>query len=153
LIATSDVIAFVSTTDLPRARAFYEAVLGLPVVDENPYACVCNAHGTMLRITAVAEVAHPGYTVLGWRVTDIGETVADLESRGSSSLATTAWSRTPTACGPLRTAIASPGSPTPTGTFCLSPSSTDPLPSRTAPSAVELVETTASRLRARGCGG
>ena len=82
MIATSDVIAFVSTTDLPRARAFYEAVLGLPVVDENPYACVCNAHGTMLRITAVAEVAHPGYTVLGWRVTGISETVARLESLG-----------------------------------------------------------------------
>jgi catechol 2,3-dioxygenase-like lactoylglutathione lyase family enzyme len=82
VLAASDVIAFVSTTDLPRARAFYEAVLRLPVVDENAYACVFDAHGTMLRVTAVAEVAHPGYTVLGWRVTDIGETVARLESRG-----------------------------------------------------------------------
>ena len=36
----------------------------------------------MLRITAVAEVAHPGYTVLGWRVTDIRDTVASLESLG-----------------------------------------------------------------------
>ena len=82
MLATSDVIAFASTTDLARARTFYEAVLGLPVVDENAYACVFNAHGTMLRITAVAEVAHPGYTVLGWRVTGISETVARLESRG-----------------------------------------------------------------------
>ena len=82
MLATSDVIAFVSTTDLSRARAFYETVLGLAAVEENPYACVCNAHGTMLRITAMAEVAHPGYTVLGWRVTDIGETVAQLGSRG-----------------------------------------------------------------------
>ena len=82
MLATSDVIAFASTTDLARARTFYEAALGLPVVDENAYACVFNAHGTMLRITAVAEVAHPGYTVLGWRVTGISETVARLESRG-----------------------------------------------------------------------
>jgi len=82
VLATSDVIAFASTTDLARARTFYEAALGLPVVDENAYACVFNAHGTMLRITAVAEVAHPGYTVLGWRVTGISETVARLESRG-----------------------------------------------------------------------
>jgi catechol 2,3-dioxygenase-like lactoylglutathione lyase family enzyme len=82
VLATSDVIAFASTTDLARARTFYEAALGLPVVDENAYACVFNAHGTMLRITAVAEVAHPGYTVLGWRVTGISETVAQLESRG-----------------------------------------------------------------------
>ena len=82
MLATSDVIAFASTTDLARARTFYETVLGLPVVDENAYACVFNAHGTMLRITSVAEVAHPGYTVLGCRVTGISETVAGLESRG-----------------------------------------------------------------------
>jgi catechol 2,3-dioxygenase-like lactoylglutathione lyase family enzyme len=82
VLATSDVIAFASTTDLARARSFYEAILGLPVVDENAYACAFDAHGTMLRVTAVAEVANPGYTVLGWRVTDIGETVARLESLG-----------------------------------------------------------------------
>ena len=82
MLATSDVIAFASTTDLARARAFYETALGLPVVDENAYACVLNAHGTMLRITAVAEVAHPGYTVLGWRVSDISATVTGLESHG-----------------------------------------------------------------------
>lgn len=82
MLATSDVIAFASATDLARARSFYEDTLGLPIVDENEYACVFDAHGTMLRITAVAEVATPGYTVLGWRVTDISETVARLESLG-----------------------------------------------------------------------
>lgn len=82
VLATSDVIAFAPTTDLARARSFYGATLGLPIVDENAYACVFDAHGTMLRVTAVAEVAHPGYTVLGWRVTDIGDAVARLESLG-----------------------------------------------------------------------
>jgi catechol 2,3-dioxygenase-like lactoylglutathione lyase family enzyme len=82
VLASSDVIAFASTTDLARARRFYEASLGLAVVDENPYACVFDAHGTMLRVTAVAQVAHPGYTVLGWRVADIGATVARLASVG-----------------------------------------------------------------------
>ena len=80
MLATSDVIAFAPTTDLARARSFYEAALGLSVVDENAYACVFDAHGTMLRITAVAEVAHPGYTVLGWRVTDISEAVSPARS-------------------------------------------------------------------------
>jgi catechol 2,3-dioxygenase-like lactoylglutathione lyase family enzyme len=82
VLTTNDVIAFASTADLATARAFYEDVLGLPLVEQNSYACVLNAHGTMLRITAVAEVAHPGYTVLGWRVDDISESVAQLESRG-----------------------------------------------------------------------
>ena len=82
VLATSELIAFASTTDLARARTFYEDTLGLLVVDENDYACVFNAHGTMLRVTAVAEVAHPGYTVLGWRVSAIRETVGHLESSG-----------------------------------------------------------------------
>lgn len=82
MLTTSDVIAFSSTTDLARARRFYEGVLGLRVVDENAFACVFDANGTMLRVTAVAQVAQPGYTVLGWSVTDISDTVTELEARG-----------------------------------------------------------------------
>lgn len=82
MLTTSDLIAFASTTDLARARTFYVDVLGLRLVEQNAYACVLDADGTMLRITAVAEVAHPGYTVLGWRVADISESVAELEIRG-----------------------------------------------------------------------
>jgi catechol 2,3-dioxygenase-like lactoylglutathione lyase family enzyme len=82
VLAASDVIAFVPTTDLASARSFYETTLGLPVVAEDAYACVFDTSGTMLRLTVVGEVAHPGYTVLGWRVTNIRETVAGLETRG-----------------------------------------------------------------------
>jgi catechol 2,3-dioxygenase-like lactoylglutathione lyase family enzyme len=82
VLTTSDVIAFAPTTDLARARTFYEDVLGLRPIDQNAYACVLDANGTMLRITAVAEVAHPGYTVLGWRVADVMHSIAHLESRG-----------------------------------------------------------------------
>ena len=82
MLTTSDLIAFASTTDLARAQRFYEDVLGLRLVEQNAYACVFDANGTMLRITAVAEVARPGYTVLGWRVADIRQSVAQLESRG-----------------------------------------------------------------------
>ena len=41
-----------------------------------------DANGTMLRVTAVSEVPHARHTVLGWRVTDIAETVARLEAAG-----------------------------------------------------------------------
>ena len=82
MLMTSDVIAFASTTDLVRARSFYENALGLRLVEENEYACVFDCHGTMLRVTLVPEVAHPGYTVLGWRVNAIREAVAELKSAG-----------------------------------------------------------------------
>jgi catechol 2,3-dioxygenase-like lactoylglutathione lyase family enzyme len=82
MLRSSDVVAFVSATDLGRGREFYEGTLGLPVIEQNAYACVLDANGTMLRLTAAPKVATPGYTVLGWKVTDIGSTVRGLAARG-----------------------------------------------------------------------
>lgn len=75
-------IAFVPTTDLARARAFYAEALGLPVTDESPYACVFDANGTMLRLTPVRKLSKVRYTVLGWGVVDIAATVAALTAAG-----------------------------------------------------------------------
>jgi catechol 2,3-dioxygenase-like lactoylglutathione lyase family enzyme len=82
MLESSDVIAFAAATDLDRARAFYQRTLGLTVTEQNDFACVLDAHGTMLRVTAVPKMSPAGYTVLGWRVTDITATVRDLAARG-----------------------------------------------------------------------
>ncbi len=82
MLESSHVVAFAAATDLHRARVFYEQVLGLPVVDHNDFACVLDANGTMLRVTAVPEVCQAGYTVLGWRVTDVVAAVRGLTARG-----------------------------------------------------------------------
>jgi catechol 2,3-dioxygenase-like lactoylglutathione lyase family enzyme len=82
MLESSDVVAFAAATDLPRARAFYEQKLGLPVIEQNDFACVFDANGTMLRVTAVPEVMQASYTVLGWRVTDIEATVRGLTAKG-----------------------------------------------------------------------
>jgi predicted enzyme related to lactoylglutathione lyase len=73
MLGTSQIVAFAAATDLDRARSFYQGTLGLPLIEQNQFACVFDAHGTMLRVTAVPKVAHPGYTVLGWRVDDIAQ--------------------------------------------------------------------------------
>lgn len=82
MLESSDVVAFAATTDLHRARAFYEQALGLPMIEQNSFACVFDANGTMLRVTAVPEISHAEYTVLGWRVTDIDATVRGLAAKG-----------------------------------------------------------------------
>jgi len=82
MLQSSDVVAFVAATDLHQARLFYEQILGLPVVEHNDFACVLDANGTMLRVTAVPEVARAGYTVLGWRVTEIVTAVQTLTAKG-----------------------------------------------------------------------
>ena len=82
MINSSDLVAFVGATDLPRAGRFYGDVIGLTLVEENPFACVFDAHGTALRVTAVERVAEAPYTVLGWEVADIVPVMADLSDRG-----------------------------------------------------------------------
>lgn len=82
MLESSPIIAFVPATDLARARGFYEHTLGLRFVEQNDFAAVFDANGTMLRVTAVSTVANPGYTVLGWRVADIGAVVTALTLKG-----------------------------------------------------------------------
>ena len=82
VLESSHIVAFAAATDLNRARVFYEQVLGLPVAEHDDFACVLDANGTMLRITAVPEVRRAGYTVMGWRVTDIAAVVRGLAARG-----------------------------------------------------------------------
>ena len=77
-----DLVAFVATTDLARAKDFYLTRLGLALVDEDAYACVLDANGTVLRVTLVQELTPPPHTVLGWTVPDIVEMVEDLVDRG-----------------------------------------------------------------------
>lgn len=82
MLERSALIGFVGVSDLDRAREFYGETLGLPVTDESPFAIVADAHGTMLRLTAVERPAAAPYTVLGWEVSDIGSVVDQLTARG-----------------------------------------------------------------------
>lgn len=82
MLRSSDLVAFAASTDLSRSRDFYEQRLGLPVLEHNDFACVFDANGTTLRVTAVQEISPASYTVLGWRVPDIDAVVRALSARG-----------------------------------------------------------------------
>ena len=82
MLQDSALIGFVGVSDLDRAGLFYGQTLGLPLVDESPFALVADVRGTMLRITAVEKPAAAPYTVLGWNVADIAATVDQLTARG-----------------------------------------------------------------------
>ncbi|HEV3354985.1 MAG TPA: VOC family protein [Acidimicrobiales bacterium] len=77
-----DLIAFVGTADVARARSFYEGTLGLAVVEEDPYALALDANGTMLRVTAVPDFRPAGHTVCGWRVDNIATAIRELGEKG-----------------------------------------------------------------------
>jgi len=82
MLANSPIIGFVATSDPSRAKAFYRDVLGLLLISEDEYALVFDAHGTMLRVVIAAEVVQAPYTVLGWRVDDVGAMVLGLAAKG-----------------------------------------------------------------------
>jgi catechol 2,3-dioxygenase-like lactoylglutathione lyase family enzyme len=86
MLGNSDLVAFVSTSDPERAKAFYGDLLGLRLVEQTPFACVFRTPNAELRVTVVADVVAAPYTVLGWRVPDIEEAVAQLVARGASPL-------------------------------------------------------------------
>ena len=83
ILGTSKVVAFAPVTDAVRARAFYEGVLGLRLVeDQKPFAMVFDANGTMLRVTPVGTYTPQPFTVLGWDVERIESTVERLTAAG-----------------------------------------------------------------------
>jgi catechol 2,3-dioxygenase-like lactoylglutathione lyase family enzyme len=87
ILGTSKLVAFVPTIDPVKARAFYEGVLGLRLVeDAKPFALVFDANGTMLRVATVRELTPDPFTVLGWDVESIETTVDKLTAAGVEML-------------------------------------------------------------------
>src|SRR5436190_16948437 len=82
MLEKDPVVAFIATRDGAKARRFYQDVLGLRFVSDDPFAIVFDAAGTTIRIQKVnAFEPHP-FTALGWRVRDIDATVRQLAERG-----------------------------------------------------------------------
>ena len=75
-------IVFLATANAKRSRAFYERVLGLDFVADEPPALVFQVGHSMLRIQKVDHVQPALYTALGWAVLDIRRTVQDLRGAG-----------------------------------------------------------------------
>ena len=77
-------MGFIPTTDAARARRFYEDVLELSFVSEDPFALVVVSGGTFLRIAKLEQFKPAAYTILGWQVKDIEREVRGLAARGVS---------------------------------------------------------------------
>ena len=83
-LTSCNLIAFVATARPGDARSFYEGVLGLRLVADQPVALIFDANGTMLRVAKVQAVTPAPYTALGWAVLDITGAVAELAGKGVS---------------------------------------------------------------------
>ena len=78
-----DLMAFTPTIDATRAVEFYRDTLGLPLISQDPFAAVFDAHGINLRVTPVPKPFTPQpFTALGWKVPDITLSVKELAAAG-----------------------------------------------------------------------
>lgn len=84
MLGAAELVAFVPTTNPTKARAFYETALGLHFVSEDQFALVFDSNGVTIRIANVSGVRHKpaAFTILGWTVTDIAETIRGLGKKG-----------------------------------------------------------------------
>lgn len=78
----SRVMAFATTRDATACRTFYEGVLGLRVLTDDPMALVLDSGGTIIRIQKIPSHEPEQFTVLGWTTPDIRATVARLNTAG-----------------------------------------------------------------------
>jgi catechol 2,3-dioxygenase-like lactoylglutathione lyase family enzyme len=86
VLAGAELVAFLPTVDADRARRFFEDVVGLPLLEQTPFACVFQAPNAVLRVTVVPELTAAQYTVLGWRVPDVQAAARELGERGIEPL-------------------------------------------------------------------
>ncbi|HKD79840.1 MAG TPA: VOC family protein [Candidatus Angelobacter sp.] len=84
MLSTSKLVAFVPIRDSARSRPFYEGVLGLRFIDENPFALLMESNGVRVRLAKTPNFTPAGYTVLGWQVDDIQTMVTALMQKGVS---------------------------------------------------------------------
>ncbi|HUI43680.1 MAG TPA: VOC family protein [Terriglobia bacterium] len=82
MLGSARIMAFVPTVDMQVARPFYESVLGLRFLVQDPFAAEFDAGGIMVRVTEVPDFKPQPFTVLGWQVDDIEKTVVDLKEKG-----------------------------------------------------------------------
>jgi catechol 2,3-dioxygenase-like lactoylglutathione lyase family enzyme len=82
MISTGKLIGFVPTRDAKRSRDFYEGILGLQFVSDDPYALVMRSGENMVRIAKGADFKPAQYTVMGWEVEDVEAAVKRLNARG-----------------------------------------------------------------------
>jgi catechol 2,3-dioxygenase-like lactoylglutathione lyase family enzyme len=82
MLGSTNIVAFLPIKDSEKARAFYEGVLGLRFVKDDGFALVFDANGIMVRAAKMKDVTAAQFTVLGWQVKNIEDTVRALQKNG-----------------------------------------------------------------------
>ena len=81
-LASATIVGFIPTKDFRRAKTFYATKLGLRFLARDEFALVFESGGTTIRVVRVGEFKAADFTILGWRVAEVAESVRKLGRRG-----------------------------------------------------------------------
>lgn len=82
MLGTKNVHAIVAVKDLARARKFYEEVLGLQQIDENPGGVTYQSGSSKLFVYPSEFAGTNQANAASWEVEDVQTVVDDLKSKG-----------------------------------------------------------------------
>ena len=82
MLPNTKLMAFASTKDPAKAKAFYGETLGLKLTSEDSFGIVFDSNGVMLRVSIVKDFTPHPFTVLGWQVADIRTSLRELVAKG-----------------------------------------------------------------------
>ena len=82
MLSGSKPVILLPTVKKAEAQDFFQNVLGLKFRVDDGFALVFDTAGIMLRVTPVKEFTPHEFSVLGWEVEDIVESVTELSGRG-----------------------------------------------------------------------
>jgi hypothetical protein len=77
MLASNKIVGFVATKDYGRAREFYEKILGIEFVNQDPFALEFRSGGNIIRISKIDDFTPMPFTVLGWQVDNIQKIVQE----------------------------------------------------------------------------
>ncbi len=82
MLGSSKAFSGFAVDDVPRAKLFYETMLGLEVSEENGMLTLRLGSGAEVLVYPKPDHEPAGFTVLNFPVADIEATVTDLAARG-----------------------------------------------------------------------
>ena len=82
MLAASRINGFFPTKDFQKTRQFYEGVLGLTFLGENPYVITFQSGENIIMGQKGSKFEPLQRTILGWEVKDIENVVSFLTERG-----------------------------------------------------------------------
>ena len=77
-----DLFTFVPVVDGDRAKAFYQGVLGLTLLEDTPFAVVFKVPGGTLRLAKTPDFTPQPFSLIGWVVPDLTADMAELQEKG-----------------------------------------------------------------------